>query len=87
MSKHVEEVFIENIVKSLVDNKDAVKIDRKVDELGVLLILSVAPEDISKVIGKDGQTAKAMRTLLRVIGYNQKIKANLKIEIPEELKK
>ncbi|MFW0838022.1 MAG: KH domain-containing protein [Candidatus Komeilibacteria bacterium] len=71
------------MVKSLVDNKDAVKIDRDVDEMGVLLTLKVDPSDMGQIIGRQGQTARAIRTLLRVIGAKNNARVNLKIVEPE----
>ncbi len=85
MEKHIEQEFLEYIIKTLVSDKEKVAIERTVDELGVLLTLNVAPEDLPRVIGKGGQTAKAIRLLLRVLGYIQKIRVNLKINIPEEV--
>ena len=82
--KQVDEKFLEFIVKTLVCNKDDIIITRKVDELGVLLSLKMSKDDLPRIIGKDGQTAKAIRLLLRVLGYVQKTRINLKIEIPEE---
>jgi predicted RNA-binding protein YlqC (UPF0109 family) len=70
-------------VKALVDNPDKVKVDRRVDEMGVLITLDVAPEDMGKVIGRDGATAKALRTLLRVVGMKNNARVNLKINEPE----
>lgn len=75
--------FLEYVIKSLVDNPDAVKVDRKVDEMGVLLNLKVAPENMGQVIGRNGNTAKAIRTLLRVVGLKNNARVNLKIEEPE----
>ena len=75
--------FLDYVVKSLVDNKDAVKITRTVDEMGVLLILTVDPSDMGKVIGRQGNTAKAIRTLLRVVGMKNNARVNLKINEPE----
>jgi predicted RNA-binding protein YlqC (UPF0109 family) len=75
--------FLDFVVKSLVDNPSAVKIDRKVDEMGVLLTLKVDPADMGKIIGRDGNTAKAIRTLLRVVGMKNNARVNLKIEEPE----
>lgn len=75
--------FLEYVVKSLVDNPSAVKIDRKVDEMGVLITLKVDPADMGKVIGRSGNTAKAIRTLLRVVGMKNNARVNLKIEEPE----
>ena len=75
--------FLEHVVRSLVDNPDDVKIDRTVDEMGVLLTLDVNPEDMGKVIGRSGNTAKAIRTLLRVVGMKNNARVNLKINEPE----
>ncbi len=75
--------FIEQIVKMLVDNPEAVKVERKVDEMGVLVSLDVDPKDMGIVIGREGQTAKALRTLLRVIGAKNNARVNLKINEPE----
>lgn len=75
--------FLEFVVKALVDNPNDVKIDRKVDEMGVLIMLSVNPADMGKVIGRSGNTAKAIRTLLRVIGMKNNARVNLKINEPE----
>jgi len=78
-----EKDFLEYIVKAVVDEPSAIKIDRRVDEMGVLLTLKVAPADMGKVIGRDGNTAKAIRTLLRVVGIKNNARVNLKIEEPE----
>jgi predicted RNA-binding protein YlqC (UPF0109 family) len=75
--------FLDFVVKALVDNPSSVKIDRKVDEMGVLLTLKVDPADMGKIIGRDGNTAKAIRTLLRVVGMKNNARVNLKIEEPE----
>ncbi len=75
--------FLEFIVKGLVDNPNDVKIERTVDEMGVLLTLSVNPVDMGKVIGRMGNTAKAIRTLLRVVGMKNNARVNLKINEPE----
>lgn len=75
--------FLEHVVKALVENPDAVKIDRTVDEMGVLLTLDVDPIDMGKVIGRSGNTAKAIRTLLRVVGMKNNARVNLKINEPE----
>lgn len=74
--------FLEFLVKSMVDRPDDVKITRVVDEMGVLLTLEVNPEDMGKVIGKDGGTAKAIRTILRVVGMKHNARVNLKINEP-----
>lgn len=75
--------FVEYVVGAIVDNPDKVSVERKVDEMGVLLELTVAPEDMGKIIGKDGQTAKAIRTLLRVLGAQINARINLKIIEPD----
>lgn len=75
--------FLEHVVKSLVDNPSDVKITRSVDEMGVLLTLSVNTADMGKVIGRMGNTAKAIRTLLRVVGMKNNARVNLKINEPE----
>jgi uncharacterized protein len=75
--------FLEYVVKALVDNPDGVTVDRTVDEMGVLLTLDVSPEDMGKIIGRNGNTAKAVRTLLRVVGMKNNARVNLKINEPE----
>ena len=78
-----DKAFVEYVVKAIVDNPDKVKVDRKVDEMGVLLELTVDPADMGKIIGKEGRTAKAIRTLLRVLGAQLNARVNLKIIEPE----
>ena len=78
-----DKTFLEYVVKALVDNPDDVKLDRTVDEMGVLISLTVNPADMGKVIGRMGNTAKAIRTLLRVIGMKNNARVNLKINEPE----
>lgn len=75
--------FLEQLIKSLVDNPNEVKIVRTVDEMGVLLTLTVHPADMGKIIGRSGNTAKAIRTLLRVVGMKNNARVNLKINEPE----
>lgn len=75
--------FIEYAVKMLVDNPEDVKVERKIDEMGVLITLDVNPKDMGMVIGREGMTAKALRTLLRVIGARNNARVNLKINEPE----
>ena len=77
-----DHAYLDFTVKALVDNPDAVVITRSVDEMGVLLTLTVAPEDMGKIIGKDGNIAKAIRTLLRVVGMKHNARVNLKINEP-----
>ncbi len=78
-----DQEFLEYLIKSLVDSPDAVHTDRKVDEMGVLITLKVDPIDMGKIIGRNGQTAKAIRSLLRVVGVKHNSRVNLKIEEPE----
>ncbi|MDD5032999.1 MAG: KH domain-containing protein [Candidatus Pacebacteria bacterium] len=80
--KHMDQEFLEYVVKSLVDNPDAVKVDRKVDEMGVLLTLKIDQADMGKIIGRNGNTAKSIRNLLRVVGIKNQARVNLKIEEP-----
>lgn len=77
-----DQQFLEFVVKALVDNPDSVEVSRKVDDLGVLLLLKVAPSDVGQVIGRDGHNAKAIRTLLRSIGTKNNARVNLKIDDP-----
>src|SRR6202044_487686 len=78
-----DQQFLEYVIKALVDNPDDVKISRTVDEMGVLLMLNVNKDDMGKVIGRSGATAKAIRTILRVVGMKNDARVNLKIEEPE----
>lgn len=78
-----DQQFLEYIVKSLADHPEDVKINRAVDEMGVLLTLTVNQEDMGKIIGRSGATAKAIRTILRVVGMKNDARVNLKIEEPE----
>ncbi len=77
-----DQEFLEFVVKGLVEHPEAVKIGRSVDEMGVLLTLDLHPEDMGKVIGRSGNTAKAIRTLLRVVGMKHNARVNLKINEP-----
>ncbi len=79
----VDEKFVQDVVKQIVDTPDKVKTERKVDEMGVLIELTVDPTDMGKIIGKEGKTAKALRTLLRVLGAKSNSRINLKIIEPE----
>ncbi|MBI2024437.1 KH domain-containing protein [Candidatus Giovannonibacteria bacterium] len=81
--KFGDQEFLEFVVKSLVDNPSDVKVGRTVDEMGVLLNLKLNPQDMGKIIGRNGNTAKAIRTLLRVVGMKNHARVNLKIEEPE----
>lgn len=75
----IDQEFVEFVVKSLVGNPDAVTIERRIDEKGVLLELTVDPEDLGRVIGKRGATAQSIRTLLRALGTKNDARYNLKI--------
>src|SRR6201999_1840290 len=75
----IDQQFIEYVVKSLVGKPDAVQIERRIDEKGVLLELTVDPEDLGRVIGKRGATAQSLRTLLRALGTKNDARYNLKI--------
>lgn len=79
MANSIDQQFVEYIVKSLVNNPDGVKIDRRIDEKGVLLELTVDAEDLGRVIGKRGATAQSLRTLLRALGTKNEARYNLKI--------
>ncbi len=70
-------------MKAIVDHPDDVVIDRRVDEMGVLLTLKVNPQDMGQVVGRQGATAKAIRSLLRIVGIKSNARVNLKIEEPE----
>ncbi len=83
MATEQDAKFIEEVVKMLVDNPDDVKVSRTVDEMGVLISLDVNSQDMGMVIGREGQTAKALRTLLRVVGARNNSRVNLKINEPE----
>ncbi len=80
----IDQQFVEYIVKTLVNNPDKVAVERKIDEKGVLLSLTVAPEDVGRVIGKRGMTAQAIRVLLRALGTKQDARYNLKIVNTDE---
>lgn len=75
----IDQQFVEYIVKTLVNNPDKVKIDRTIDEKGVLLSLEVDPEDVGRIIGRRGATAQSIRTLLRALGTKNDARYNLKI--------
>ncbi len=77
-----DQEFLEYVIKALVDHPEDVKVDRQVDEMGVLMTLDVNPADMGKIIGRQGNTAKAVRTLLRVVGMKNNARVNLKINEP-----
>lgn len=83
MAEFADEKFLEFIVKSIVDNPNDVQIKRVVDEMGVLLTLKVNAKDMGQVVGREGNTAKAIRSLLRIVGIKHNARINLKIEEPE----
>jgi predicted RNA-binding protein YlqC (UPF0109 family) len=75
--------FLEYLIKALVDHPEDVKVDRRVDEMGVLLSLKVHPEDMGQIIGRAGSTARSIRSLVRIVGLKNHARVNLKIEEPE----
>ena len=74
--------FLEYAVKALVDHPESVETTRTIDQMGVLLTLTVHPDDMGKIIGKSGKTAEALRILLRVVGMKGNARVNLKINEP-----
>lgn len=80
----IDQQFVEYIVKTLVNNPEKVVVEREIDERGVLLSLSVDPEDVGRVIGKRGATAQSIRTLLRVLGTKNGARYNLKVVNTDE---
>lgn len=83
MSETQDKDFLETVVKAIVGHPEKVEVDRTVDEMGVLLTLKTDPEDMGYVIGRRGQTAQAIRTLLKIIGAKNNARVNLKIYEPE----
>ena len=83
MDKSTDKELLEFLVKSIVDHPEDVKVDRKVDEMGVLLTLHVHALDMGQVVGRQGATAKSIRSLLRIVGIKNNARINLKIEEPE----
>ena len=81
--KMFDQEFVEYVVKSIVDHPDDVTTERIVDEMGTLISLHVNAEDMATIIGKEGRTAKALRTVLRVLGAKHNERINLKIIEPE----
>lgn len=78
-----DQAFLEFLVKSIVDHPEDVVVERKVDEMGVLLSLKVNPLDMGQIVGRQGSTAKAIRSLLRIVGVKNHARVNLKIVEPE----
>jgi len=83
MAKNIDQEFLEYVIKALVDHPNEVKVDRTVDEMGVLLTLNINSEDMGYVIGRKGQNASAVRTLLRIVGARNNSRVNMKINEPE----
>lgn len=81
--KTSDQEFLEYLIKALVDHPSDVNVDRKVDEMGVLLTLKVNSEDMGQIIGKEGSTARSIRNLVRIVGLKNHARVNLKIEEPE----
>jgi len=79
-----DQQFVEYVVKAIVNHPDDVKTERTVDERGVLITLHINPADMGYVIGRQGQTARSVRTLLRIVGAKSNARVNLKIYEPEE---
>ncbi|MDD2758535.1 MAG: KH domain-containing protein [Patescibacteria group bacterium] len=77
-----DQQFLETVVKAIVNNPNDVKVERVIDERGVLLTLDVNPSDMGYVIGRSGQTARAVRTLLKIVGAKNNARVNLKINEP-----
>ncbi|HCX45413.1 MAG: RNA-binding protein [Parcubacteria group bacterium] len=82
-AKHDDQEFVEYLVRAIVGNPDDVKTERAVDEMGVLITLHLNPADMGYVIGRQGQTARAIRTLLKIVGAKNNARVNLKIHEPE----
>ena len=78
-----DQEFLTMLAKALVDHPDDVSVDRRVDEMGVLLTLKVNPMDMGQIVGRQGSTAKAIRSLLRIVGIKNNARVNLKIDEPE----
>jgi uncharacterized protein len=81
--KHSDQQFVEDLVRAIVAHPDDVKTDRTVDEMGVLITLHINQADMGYVIGRQGQTARAIRTLLKIVGAKNNARVNLKIHEPE----
>ncbi|MEK7648994.1 MAG: KH domain-containing protein [Patescibacteria group bacterium] len=82
MSANADQDFVITIVKAIVNHPEDVSVDRRVDEMGVLLTLTINPADMGYVIGRQGQTARAIRTLLKIVGAKNNARVNLKIHDP-----
>lgn len=80
---HFDQTFVEYVIRAIVNHPDDVRTERKVDERGVLITLFINQEDMGYVIGRQGQTARAVRTLLKIVGAKENARVNLKIYEPE----
>ncbi len=83
MANYTDKEFVEYIVKQIVNKPDKVEVSRRTDEMGVLLEVKVDPEDMGLLIGRAGSTAKAVRTLARIVGMRNNARVNLRIVEPE----
>ena len=83
MANYADREFVEYLIKQIVNKPDSVEVTRRTDEMGVLLEVKVDPEDMGLLIGRAGSTAKAIRTLARIVGMRNNARVNLKIEEPE----
>ncbi len=83
MSENKDLDFVDFVVKSIVQHPEDIKLERTVDEMGVLITLNLNPEDMGQIIGRKGQTARAIRTLLKIVGAKNNARVNLKIVEPE----
>ena len=83
MEQYRDQQFLDFLVKSLVDHPEDVIVERKIDEMGVLLTLKVNRGDMGQIVGRQGSTAKAIRSLLRIVGMKNNARVNLKILEPE----
>lgn len=85
--QHVEQEFLEYVVKSIVNHPENVKVERTVDDRGVLLTLSVGQDDMGYIIGREGQTARALRILLKIVGAKANARVNMRIYEPESARR
>jgi len=83
MANYIDRDFVEYVVKQIVNKPDEVEVTRKTDEMGVLIEVKVSQEDMGLLIGRSGSTAKAIRTLARIIGIRNNARVNLRIVEPE----
>src|SRR3989339_1651420 len=76
-------VLLETIIKAIVENSQSVKVNRKVDEMGVLLTVTLDEKDAGAVIGKDGSTIQSIRKIMKIVGMKQNARINIKLDVPE----